>query len=331
VEVEGDVFLVSRLNAKDIKASTDINWKTYKDKAMDYLDVLFSNGDYGNVTSLGLYNTAGEMMLRISTYVPEQESPEVKASIKAIPSTVVVPLDDGSFVRLRIQASTHLPFKHHKEIPQGVDVMTNDEFCTKVGPLCHIPRNNDIFAISAAHVLTYYNDKMIGKEVGKFTRGEPLDTSFDYHVSGHMHVDLYPSTQVIRNPKKNLYDFAWCKLPPGANRECLKIPEVCAQVGASRDPVEGEKVIMWCRAVDALQGVVVDTNSKRAFSVRGSEVNYMSFGFEVDFGQESTVIYDGLSGAVVVSASDLALLGTLTGEGEGDFRYFSRIPTDVEW
>lgn len=75
----------------------------------------------------------------------------------------------------------------------------------------------------------------------------------------------------------------------------------------------------------------MNTNAKRAFSVRDGEVNYMDFGFEVDFGQEGIFIYDGLSGAVVVGLSDKALLGTLTGEGEGDYKYISRHPINVEW
>jgi len=53
----------------------------------------------------------------------------------------------------------------------------------------------------------------------------------------------------------------------------------------------------------------------------------------VDFGQEGIFffLYDGLSGAGVVGLSDKALLGTLTGDGEGGYKYISRHPINVEW
>lgn len=111
-----------------IKQASSVNWEEHTIPATQYVLSCVGTGVYGNITSLRLRQHPDGVVAHITW----MDTPEVTA--KPLPEELLVPLADGSVVRIKTAISRRGLATLY--ISQGSDVMTNDSMCPPPPPPC---------------------------------------------------------------------------------------------------------------------------------------------------------------------------------------------------
>ena len=176
--------------------------------------------------------------------------------------------------------------------------------------------------LSAAHVLTRFDESNIGKKILASSDGEHFEDTGST-VTGHIHVDLYDRCSQLA-PVFAKQDLAWANITEDKGSPEIKM---IGHVGGIRDPVVGEFVQFYGAGseclYDNLEVEAISAEIKVNYTIN-NDIKYGYFEEPFKINITNCAPLPGDSGSAIIAQRDKAIVGILMSSSMV-FGYFTKL------